>query len=333
MTIKNIFDEYINLKRPLISHQTYITDIGYFNNHIAPKFASRDIDTIHYIDYQKFANELLISLKPKTVKNILFILSAIYKYAKKMEYYIGDNIVQYVELPRFDNKQYFTLSPDLQKKYIRAILSFPEPIYKDIFLFLLHGRRLGEVLNLKWEQIDLVSKIMYLPHTHNKSRKNLSFSMTDKQIEVLSYYYDVAVDVQGTAYPKGYIFLNPATSKPYTGLKKPFSRLLARADLPKIRIHDIRHLVATYCVNELDLSLEQVSHALGHTNITTTQRYLNPKPQNAKIVIDTMFSSLTKKDTYVQSLDNDFKIAELAKATVLAVQDSVQIDKRAIKNN
>ncbi len=328
MTIKNIFEEYIDLKRPLISNQTYVTDIGYFNNHIAPKFASRDIDTIHYIDYQKFANDLLISLQPKTVKNILLIINAIYKYAKKMEYYIGDNIVKYVELPKFDNKQYFTLSPELQKKYIKAILGFPEPIYKDIFLFLLHGRRLNEVLDLKWEQISLNDAMMYLPATHNKSKKNLSFRMTSRQINVLTTYHDIAVAVQATAFPTGHIFLNPNTQKRYSNVTKPFKRLLKRVNLPKIRIHDIRHLVATYCINELDLSIEQVSHTLGHTNITTTQRYINPKPDNAKIVIDTMFDSLNEKDPYVQSLDNDFKIAESAKAIILAVQDSVKIDKR-----
>ncbi len=328
MKIETIFEEYISLKRPLISLQTYRTNVGYYKNHIAPRFGDREINTIHYIDYQKFSNDMLIDHKPKTVKNILVVLSTLYKYAKKMNYYNGDNIVTYVELPRFDNKIYFTLSPDLQKRYIKAILGFQEPVYKDIFLFLLQGRRVKEVLDLKWEQIDLINSILYLPATHNKSKKNLSFELTDQIVNMLSEYYDIAVQMQNSVYPTGHIFLNPRTQKKYSGIRKPWLRLLKRAGLPKMRIHDIRHLVATYCINELGISIEKVSHTLGHTNITTTQRYLNSKPQNAKIVIDTMMDSLKpKKDTYIERLENDFKIAESVKTTAMAIQNGIKLDK------
>jgi integrase len=304
MIIEEIFKEYIELKKPTISNQTYVTSVSYFENHIKPLLGSLSLNELNYKDYQNFANNLLNNpspvsgkiLKVKTAKHVLSILSSIVKYAKMNEYYKGDDRVKYVELPKFDNRCYFTPNADTQRKYIKAILTFNEPIYKDIFLFLLHGRRLSEVLTLSWEFIDMNEYIMYLPANKNKSKKNLSFSLTDKQIHVLRSYQLIEHEVQITPFIKGYVFKNPNTGERYKDVRKAWHRLLNGANLPKIRIHDIRHLVATYLVNELQLPVEQVSHTLGHSDIKITQQYINPKPQNARDAMNSLFRSIENEN-------------------------------------
>ncbi len=77
---------------------------------------------------------------------------------------------------------------------------------KDIFLFLLDGRRLGEVFNLKWEYLDLNQGIVYYPATHNKSRKHLSYELTTDLVNVLKEYQLKAINLQGT------VFINPNTN-------------------------------------------------------------------------------------------------------------------------
>ncbi len=320
MTIDNLFDQYIELKASSISAQTLRTNVGFYHNHIQPIFGSRHIETIQYIEYQKFSNNLLLTFKPKTVKNILLVLTAIYKFARKIGVYKGDNVVSFVELPKFDNRRYFTLDAELQKQYIRAILSFDEPIYKDIFLFLLHGRRLSEVLSLTWQRLDLNEGVLYLPHTHNKAKKNLSFQLTSKLVESLRVLASVAVDRQNTPFISGYVFLNPDTLNRFYDVRKPWVRLLKRANLPHIRIHDIRHLITTYCVNELDMSITKISHALGHTDIQTTLGYLNPKPHNSKEVINSLFDSVVPKpDPVVAELQKDINISKRVQDLMQAI--------------
>ena len=320
MKFNDIFTIYEEIKSPLLSKQTFKTYQSYYYTHIAPVFGDIDITVPKYIDYQKFVNDLLtVGLKPKTAKNILMLLSSIYKFAKLNGWYEGEDIIKLVELPRFDNKRYFTISKELQVKYIKAILNFNEPIYKDIFLFLLHGRRLSEVLNMRWEYIDLENRIYYLPAKVNKSKKNLSFQMTDKLYNMLDDYRDIAEirtiksKLQNKSpYINGYVFLNPATGLPYKDIRRAWKRLLSSADLPKMRIHDIRHLIATYTINELGLTVESVSHTLGHSDITITQKYLNPKPENSKKVIDKVLDSVTGKK-FIKELDQDFAIAQQTK--------------------
>ena len=67
-----------------------------------------------------------------------------------------------------------------------------------------------------------------------------------------------------------FVFINPMTNDKFKDLRKSWSSLLKRNNLPKIRLHDIRHLIGTYSINYLKIPIEQVSFTLGHTNITTT---------------------------------------------------------------
>ena len=318
MILNDVFSFYVEAKRLIWSRQTYRTNIGFYANHIEPKFGLHEIGVIQYKDYQKLANSLLDrGLKPKTVKNIFFVLQGMYKFAKKNNWITSTDPIDFVEFPKFDNRRYFTINVELQKKYIRAILDFDEPIYRDIFLFLLHGRRLREVLDLKWQYIDLNDGILYLPAKRNKSRKNLSFQLTDRLIDALRKYQADAIDREGTPFISGYVFVNPDTGTHFNDLRRPWKRLLDKAGLPKIRIHDIRHLVATYAINELELPIEKVSHALGHSDIKVTQGYINPNPENSKFVIDSIFDSVkTPSERYVEDLDRTIKIGEV-------VQDAV----------
>ena len=318
MTFDEIFKNYEILKEPILSAHTFKTNQSYYYNHIQPVFGTRAFTELRYLDYQKFANNLLANnLKPKTVKNIFIVLFGIQKVARMNGDYDGENWLSYVELPKFDNRRYFTISSETQKSYIRAILDFQEPIYKDIFLFLLHGRRLNEVLDLKWEFIDINQGIMYLPALRNKSRKNLSFQMTDIQIQALKKHQKLAHEAQGTSFITGHIFINPVSGLRYADVRKPWIRLLSNAGLPKIRIHDIRHLVATYLINELNLPVEIVSHLLGHSDIKITQRYINPKPANAKMAMDKLINSVDDDNpTLFTILNHDLKLTSKLVATL-----------------
>ena len=323
MTIDNIFTQWLELKRPLITKQTYRSYFGAYDNHIFPRIGMREIKTIHYIDYQKFANDLLdAGKKPKTVKNIFSILVSVYEFAKKNEWYVGESFPSLIELPKFDNKFYVTVSTDLQKKYLKAIMSFHEPVYKDIFVFLLHGRRVSEVLDLKWEYLDMTQKIMYLPSSHNKSRKNLSFMLTDRLIELLNVHLKDAIERQGTPFVTGHVFLNPLTLKRYANITKPWKRLLKRFELPHMKLHGIRHLVGTYLINELQLPIQEVSVMLGHSDIKVTQRYYNPKPSISKNCTQSLFDDLkTKGQKYVEELNETIELGERAKKVGLSVKE------------
>jgi len=298
MTLNEIYNNFIDTKGLTLTPKTVGSYKSAYDKHIRYAIGHLDISTLRYVDYQKFAEKLLVSgLKPKTVLNILRILSSLYSYAIKCDWYKGKNYPKLVELPKFDNKYYVTMSPELQKDYLKALKSADEPILKDMFLFLLHGRRLGEVINLEWEYLDLSQGIVYYPASRNKSKKFLSYALTDELLKRLELLYSDAVTSQGSKIPTGYVFTNPKTGMKYsdTGVRSAWKRLLKRHNLPYTKIHNIRHILATYLINELKQSIESVSFVLGHSDIKITQRYVNLKPSVAKDTIDILFCDFNKE--------------------------------------
>ena len=82
-----------------------------------------------------------------------------------------------------------------------------------------------------------------------------------------------------------YVFINPKTKKPYLDLKKSFHKVMELADIQNFRFHDLRHTVATRLV-EKGIDLIVVQDILGHSNITTTQRYAHPVPERKQQAIE-----------------------------------------------
>jgi len=322
MTIDTIYQTYIELKSAVLDEHVIRSYQSAYETHILPRFGHRDINTLTYVDMQKFANALTISgKKPKTIKNILSVLTGIYKFAIKNDWYDGKIYSSMVELPKYDNRFYITMPTEQIKKYFMAIKNFDEPIYKDMFLFLLHGRRLGEIINLKWEYLDLSNGVVYFPASKNKSRKNQSYELTDLLIDRLRVYQLEAIKDQGTAFITGYVFKNPSTGNKFTDLRKPWKRLLDKAGLEYIKLHAIRHLVGSYAVNELGLPLIEVSYMLGHSDTKITQRYVSVKPKVAKNVTQTLLDSLkTKKERYVEQLDQAIQLGEAVQSVLFSTE-------------
>jgi len=232
-----------------------------------------------------------------------------------------------VQLPKFDNKYYVRFSPELQKKYIRAIASFDEPIYKDMFLYLLHGRRLGEVLELKWEYLDLSQGMVYYPADAVKPRTNLQFQLTEKMTNIFKEYMAKEIELQGTVFVTGYVFKNPKTNKPFTTLAKPWNRLLRRAGLDRYRLHNVRHLLGSYLVNELGIRYEEVSYMLGHTDLRTASRYLNMKPSIAKNATEILFESLkTKGEIAVDQVNAILNMGESIEKVLFSAQELKKVN-------
>lgn len=75
-----------------------------------------------------------------------------------------------------------------------------------------------------------------------------------------------------------YVFTNPKTNTAYKSITKSFNAVLDKAKIKDFRFHDLRHTVATRLV-EKNIDLFVVQDILGHSKITTTQRYAHPVPQ------------------------------------------------------
>ena len=290
MTLNELFKNYFEYYELILSPSTLRNDISLYSKHFKSGLGLKEVEQINFIDVQRFCNNLIKQdYKIKTVKNILAKLKVIFKLALKLEL-ISKNPCDFIELPKFDNKRYFDYSVAIQKKFIKAISENKAPS-ADIFFFLLHGRRKNEVLSLKFSDINFKTRTYTIPFKINKAKRDMTYKMSDELYNRLFRRYIAAKNKNML---NGYVFVNPQTGEKYQDLRKSWNSLLKINNLPKIRLHDIRHLIGTYSINYLKIPVEQVSFTLGHTNITTTQKYITANVKKSKETIENLLHSVSE---------------------------------------
>ncbi len=290
LTFDELFAEYCEIMKHTMTPHTLRTKQSYYNTHFGHKYGRIIITDFKYKDAQLFVNELLDKgLQPKTVKNIVDIFKVLYKYAMMNEY-CEKNPFEFVQLPQFDNRIYFNFTDDEIKRFIYTALNFPNVKFRGVFTLLLHGRRLNEVLSLTWDYIDFEKKQYFIPPKINKAKKLMAYQMTDIFEDIL-VRQKIINDVECP--DSQYVFPSSLTCEKIKDIRKQFRKLLKYANIDKkMRIHDIRHLVASYAINSLGLSVEDVSYTLGHTSIEITQRYINPRAEISKRVAEKILNSV-----------------------------------------
>lgn len=153
-----------------------------------------------------------------------------------------------------------------------------------ITMFLLAtGCRLGEVLSATWSQVDKDKRVFRVLASNSKSKRMRPVPLNDTAIEVLNQ-----LDTEGQY---EYLFINKKTKKPYVNIAKVWEKLRAKAGLPHLRLHDLRHQAASNLINS-GSSLYIVQQILGHSDPSVTQRYahlsmksLNDASDNASAII------------------------------------------------
>ena len=253
-----------------------------YNAHFQKLLDNRDIDTITNLEVQKLANKLLKDKAPKTVKNIISDLAAVFAFALKHKQ-IKENPAKNIDLPKFDNIKEFPLTHNESKRLFNTILNFHEPLFRGIFTFLLQGRRKDEVLSITWDMIDLEQRVYTIHYSENKAKKNMTYEMTDDLYNIL-----VAIDDK-----KGLVFKSPKTGKKLQNIRYAWERILKAAKLDKdITLHELRHLLGYTLLNEAQQSEEVTAAVLGQTTTRATKRYAKVRQKVAASGLKKAFEHL-----------------------------------------
>lgn len=140
------------------------------------------------------------------------------------------------------------------------------------------GMRQGEILSLKWKDVDLAKKQIVVRGENAKSGKSRSISVNEKLVEHLRDWYcsHAGMDRDGgieVSPPKGDLVF------PVGDIKRAWTTFRERAGLQHIGFHTLRHHFASQLVLK-NVALSTVMKLMGHSKVTTTQRYLSVRKKD-----------------------------------------------------
>jgi integrase len=156
-----------------------------------------------------------------------------------------------------------------------------------IRLLMLTGCRLGEIMTLKWNYVDLKARELRLPDSKTGA-KIVHFGKTAA---------DVLKGIKKIE-DNPYVITGKKEGSRLTDLQHPWRRIRAKAGLDDVRIHDLRHSYASGAL-ALGEGLPMIGKLLGHTQVQTTARYAHlandPVKTAAGRVSDTIGAAMLGK--------------------------------------
>lgn len=270
------YENVAKIKVRASSHQTYR---GYIDNHIAPNIGKLPLEKLTTMDLQKFYRKLMTKgrverieskdqpkgLSAKTVRNINQVISSAMDFAVAQRI-ISVNPCQAVALPKVEHKEMQTIPAEQLQAFLAEAKA--SGVYEMYYIELATGLRRGELLGLKWSDIDrkngiikikrqiarVESKVIEAPLKTKNSYRTVTIS--PQAVEVLKQQRAKTKDEFVFPSPNG----GPISPDSVNNMLK---RVLERAGIPKVRFHDLRHTFATVALQN-GVDIKTVSGMLGH---------------------------------------------------------------------
>jgi len=242
--------------------------------HLNPFFKGMMLHQIIPLLIEEYKRKRMEKVSGSSVNRELACLRHILNMAVN-EGIIAENPVRKVRFFKEDNQKERILCERESEELLKHCNGQIRPI---IIIALNTGMRRGEILKLRWQNVNLDRKFITVERTKSgKIRKVPMNTLVEKNLRELW-------KKRGN---EKYVFWNGNTRKPIQDVKTAFKNACRRAGIEGLRFHDLRHTFATNLV-ESGVDIVTVSELLGHSTIKMTMRYSHPTPAHKRRAVESL---------------------------------------------
>lgn len=283
-TVTEWMEEWLSLYLPNIEETTRVGYKTKIKCYIIPAIGHIQIGSLRAEHVQKMVNDMMArNLSPKNIRDAYNNINAAMKKAVVLRY-IAYNPCEGVVLPKL--KKYRAQVYD--QKLIHQLLDMTKgtDLYLPVFLCVTVGLRRGEMLALRWDDIDFSNKLLKVRHNMVRGEKGYIIKAPKSEAgirdiaigeEVLDELRQARTQYMMDAFTYGTGFQNlgfvvrQADGSPYKpdSMTQKWERFLEESGLPKIRLHDLRHSNATALI-QAGVNPRVVQQRLGHSDVSIT---------------------------------------------------------------
>ena len=262
-------ENYAKLQVRASSYKTYQ---GFIDNHIRPALGDMQLEKLSAMDLQRLYKHMLESgrveyaesrnkpkgLSVKTVRNIKQMISSALTCAMEQQL-IASNPTKGCVLPKLERKEMKILPPESLGTFFEEARR--SGVFELYYVDLATGLRRGELLGLKWSDIDLTKGIIHV----RRQILRQNGKSTEASQKTKNSYRSIAIGADAVKVFKGmeqkdeYVFPSP-----YGGPMSPDSVLhVLQRVLKRIRFHDLRHTFSMLALQNGE-DVKTISAMLGH---------------------------------------------------------------------
>lgn len=285
-TFASFIETWLAAVRPTLRPSTWQRYEQYARLHSVPMLGHRPLVKIGPADLQLlYADRLAVGCSPTSVRHLHRFLHRVFDQAIRWGAALR-NPVTLVDPPRVGRHEFRTLSPEQARALLSALSG--DRLHALYVLALTTGMRQGELLALRWSDLDLPGRRLSI---RGSLHRNLGGGWTIQETKtersrrqvLLPPFAVKALERQrlrqneerlriGSLWEENDLVFPNHVGRPLSSqnlTQRHFYPLLQRLSLPKIRFHDLRHTAATLLLAE-GVHPKIVSEMLGHTQVGIT---------------------------------------------------------------
>ena len=264
-------DEYLELHSKVNNKSWKKSDLTNINI-LKLYFSGRYLYEITTKDIEKFKAERIKEISPARLNRNLACLKCMFNKAiqwGKLE----QNPAKLVKLLKENNKRVRYLEKEEISRLFENCSKHLKPI---VVLALNTGMRKGELLNLKWQDVDYKRGIIYLLDTKNREKREIPLNEMGKTALIRTLKHPESP----------YVFCDK-NGRPFGEIRKSFFTALKNSAIINFKFHDLRHTFASQLVMS-GIDLNTVRELLGHKSLKMTLRYAHLSPHYKRHAVDVL---------------------------------------------
>jgi integrase len=271
---------------------TRARDDSYARNHVLPRFGKRALASIDHLDVVEWIAELSASGKaPATVHKCHQILAKCLRAAVRARL-IPFNPCDGVALPRVERQEMRFLDP----QQLAGLAETINPRYRAFVLLGGYGGlRLGEMLGLRRERVDLLRRRVDVAEILVEVRGRITYgppktSAGRRTVPLPRVVAEALQETLESVEPGGLVFTSPE-GKPARASqlrRRVWAPAVRAAGLEPLRIHDLRHSAVAFWI-AAGASPKEIALRAGHTSVSVVlDRYGHLLPGSEKRTTDAL---------------------------------------------
>lgn len=287
MTTQNLLIEWLEIyQKEHIKARTYSRYHGLITMHIVPALGERNISELGWREIREF---LAGQKKDGNMRNgqrlsatstnmMLSVLNLAFEYACDMEY-VAENPCVRVRRTKVETTKVEAFTVEEQKAIEREIVGSDDRRLHGIRLCLYTGLRIGELLGLTWNDVDLDHGVIKITKTVYREKDENGIwrlcvdtpktKASDRVIPLPEYITNMLRRDYETAQTPYVVENKKGERMSIRSYQYMFEKLTERAGVRKLNFHALRHTFATRAI-ECGMDIKTVADIMGHQNASIT---------------------------------------------------------------
>jgi integrase len=259
---------------PRRAEKTQIEYRAMLRDYLLPALGNRKVSGVVRADIEKLHRRISETGKLRRANAVRSICSILFTQAIVWGLR-DDNPAAHIKPNVEHGRERYLSAAEIER--LGAVLDHWRPRRPDsvdaITLALLSGARRGEIVGMRWADLDLEAAVWTKPPGLTKQRRAHRVPLSPEAVAVLRRRQAEGTDTNKIVRLwDDHVFAGGGTKTHTNTLERDWSQIRAAAGIEDVRFHDLRHSFASLLVSE-GLSLPIIGRMLGHTRPTTTSRY------------------------------------------------------------